>query len=234
MALVTETPARALAIYAHPDDPEVACGGTLARWAAAGAEVRLVVVNAGDKGSFDPDTDPQLLTEKRAAEVTAAVEVMGLAGCDLLGLPDGEVTNDLALRGRLVGLLRAHRPEVVVAPDPTAVFFGASYVNHRDHREVGWAVLDAVAPASASPLYFPDQGPPHAVAGVLLSGTLEPDAWVDVSTTIEQKIAAVACHESRLGDDPELVRDLLRARTAEAGSQAGVAHAESYRRLRLA
>ena len=71
------------------------------------------------------------------------------------------------------------------------------------------------------------------MATVLLSGSLEPDAWVDVSATLDQKIAAVACHESRLGDDPELVRDLLRARTAEAGTHAGVPHAESYRRLRL-
>ena len=232
--LYGDVPGRALAIYAHPDDPEVACGGTLARWAAAGAEVRLVVVNSGDKGSFDPDTDPQVLTEKRAAEVVAAVEVLGLRGAELLGVPDGEAANDLALRERLVGLLRHHRPEVVVAPDPTAVFFGDSYVNHRDHREVGWAVLDAVAPAASSPLYFPDQGPPHQVGGVLLSGTLEPDAWVDVTATIEQKITAVACHESRLGGDPDLVRQLLRARTAESGVHAGVAHAEGYRRLRFA
>jgi LmbE family N-acetylglucosaminyl deacetylase len=232
-ALFAETPKSVLAVYAHPDDPEVACGGTLALWAAAGAEVRLVVVNAGDKGSFDPATDPRLLTEKRAAEVGSAAEVLHLFGVELLGIPDGEVVNDLPLRWRLVGLVRRHRPDVVIAPDPTAVFFGDSYVNHRDHREVGWAVLDAVAPAAASPLYFPDQGAPHQVATVLLSGSLEPDAWVDVSATLDQKIAAVACHESRLGDDPELVRDLLRARTAEAGTHAGVPHAESYRRLRL-
>lgn len=233
MNLFADTPDRAVAIYAHPDDPEVACGGTLARWAAAGSTVHLVVVNAGDKGSFDPGTDPRVLAEKRAAEVHSAVEVMGLAGAELLGIPDGEVTNDLDLRGRLVGLVRRLRPDVVVAPDPTAVFFGDTYVNHRDHREVGWGVLDAVAPAAATPLYFPDQGPPHQVGSVLLSGTLAPDAWVDVTATIEQKVAAVACHESRLGDDPDLVRELLQARTAEAGALAGVAHAESYRRLRL-
>ena len=234
MTLFADTPARALAIYAHPDDPEVACGGTLARWAAAGADVHLVVVNAGDKGSFDPATDPQVLTDKRAAEVHAAVEVLGLVGAELLCVPDGEVVNDLDLRSRLVGLVRRLRPDVVVAPDPTAVFFGDSYVNHRDHREVGWAVLDAVAPAAATPLYFPDQGPPHQVASVLLSGTLSPDAWVDVTATIDQKVAAVACHESRLGGDPALVRELLRARTAEAGAEVGVSHAEGYRRLRLA
>jgi LmbE family N-acetylglucosaminyl deacetylase len=233
-ALLTEVPARAMAVYAHPDDPEVSCGATLAHWAAKGAEVRLVVVNAGDKGSPDPATDPADLTERRAGEVRAAAEVLRLAGVDMLGLPDGEVTNDLALRGRLVGLLRQHRPEIVVCPDPTAVFFGDSYVNHRDHREVGWAVVDAVAPAAASPLYFPEAGSPHQVQALLLSGTFQADAWVDVSDAVEAKVAAVACHESRVGGDPALVADLLRARMAETGAQAGVDHAESFRRLRFA
>jgi LmbE family N-acetylglucosaminyl deacetylase len=226
-------PASVLAVYAHPDDPEVSCGGALARWASAGAEVRLVVVNAGDKGTADAGIDPAELTKRRAAEVDAAAEVLGLAGVDLLGLPDGEVTNDLDLRGRLVALVRRHRPELVVAPDPTAVFFGDSYVNHRDHREVGWAVIDAVAPAAASPLYFPEAGPPHQVATMLLSGTLAPDTWVDVGGAIDRKVAAVQCHESRVGSDPDLVGELVRARTAEAGAAVGVAHAEGFRRLRF-
>ncbi len=231
--MLAHDPASVLAIYAHPDDPEVSCGGALARWAAAGAAVRLVVVNAGDKGSPDAATDPAELTRRRAAEVDAAAAVLGLAGVDLLGLPDGEVTNDLDLRGRLVGLVRCHRPELVVAPDPTAVFFGDTYVNHRDHREVGWAALDAVAPAAASPLYFPEAGEPHHVSTMLLSGTLSPDTWVDVSGSVEAKVASIQCHESRVGNDPELVGELVRARTAEAGAAVGVAHAESFRRLRF-
>jgi LmbE family N-acetylglucosaminyl deacetylase len=231
--LLDEAPGRALAVYAHPDDPEVSCGGTLAHWARAGADVRLVVVNAGDKGSPDAATDPAELTERRAREVDAAAGVLGLAGVERMALPDGEVTNDLALRARLVGLIRTHRPDIVVCPDPTAVFFGDSYVNHRDHREVGWAVVDAVAPAAASPLYFPETGPPHHVAGLLLSGTFEPDVWVDISDSLELKVAAVQCHESRVGGDPALVAELLRTRTAESGAQVGVSHAESFRRLRF-
>jgi LmbE family N-acetylglucosaminyl deacetylase len=233
VTLVTDIPARVLAVYAHPDDPEVSCGGTLAHWAAHGAEVRLVVVNAGDKGSPDPATDPADLTRRRAGEVHAAAEVLGLAGVELLGLPDGEVSNDLALRGRLVALVRTHRPEVVICPDPTAVFFGDSYVNHRDHREVGWAVVDAVAPAAGSALYFPEAGPAHQVGALLLSGTFDADAWVDVSDAVEAKVSAVSCHESRVGGDPALVAELLRLRTAETGAQAGVPHAESFRRLRF-
>jgi LmbE family N-acetylglucosaminyl deacetylase len=231
--LLADDPASVLAVYAHPDDPEVSCGGALARWAAAGAAVWLVVANAGAKGSPDPATDPAELTARRAAEVDAAAEVLALTGVERLGIPDGEAANDLALRERLVALVRRHRPELVVAPDPTAVFFGDSYVNHRDHREVGWAALDAVAPAAASPLYFPDAGPPHQVTTMLLSGTLAPDTWVDVSAVVDRKVAAVQCHESRVGNDPELVGELIRARTAEAGAPLGVAHAEVFRGLRF-
>ena len=91
------------------------------------------------------------------------------------------------------------KPEVVLGPDPTATFFGEVYVNHRDHRETGWALLDAVAPAAAMPLYFPEQGPPHQVSVLLLSGTHEPDVVVDVSRTIDTKVKAMLAHASQLG-----------------------------------
>jgi LmbE family N-acetylglucosaminyl deacetylase len=225
-------PDRALAVYAHPDDPEVSAGGTLARWTAAGAEVHLLIANRGDKGSSDPAADPDQLAARRAVEVQRAAEVLGLASVEHLGIPDGEIDNTLELRGRLVEILRRVRPAAVVAPDPTAVFFGDSYVNHRDHRELGLALLDSLVPAG-SPLYFPDAGGAHHVGLVLLSGTLEPDAWVDVGSVLDIKVAAVACHESRLGGDPELVGRLLSERAAEEGQRAGVTLAEGFRRLLL-
>lgn len=231
-----EVPARALAVFAHPDDPEVACAGTLAAWVAAGGECRVVIANQGDKGSIDASIDPRALAERRAAEVAAAASVLGLAGYDILGIPDGETTNDADLQQRLVAVIRSWRPEVVIAPDPTAVFFGESYVNHHDHRELGWAALDACAPMAAFPHYFPTSGPAHAVGTVLLAGTLEPDCWVDVAGSIEQKAAALACHVSQLGDDVGLVGEVVRARAEEAAAAAGTPGlrlAEGFRRLRL-
>jgi len=65
-------PARALAVYAHPDDPEISAGGTLARWAEAGSEVWVLVTTRGDKGSSDPATDPDELADRRRAETAAA------------------------------------------------------------------------------------------------------------------------------------------------------------------
>jgi LmbE family N-acetylglucosaminyl deacetylase len=228
--IVDTTPERALAVYAHPDDPEVACGGTLARWAQLGCQVHLVIACRGEKGSHDAGTDPDALAASRAEEVARAAEVLQLASVEHLGYPDGEIENDAALRSRLIELVRRVRPEALVAPDPTAVFFGDSYVNHRDHRQLGWAVLDTLVPA-ASPPYVPEAGPAHQVSLVLLSGTLDANAWVDVGPVLSTKVAAVACHESRLGGDPALVADLLEQRAAEAGRSAGIAHAEAFRRL---
>lgn len=232
--LLATVPGVALAVYAHPDDPEVSCGATLARWTAAGAEVHVVVAASGDKGSADPATVPAELALRRAEEVRAAAAVLGLAGVHLLRHPDGELDAASGLRRSIVGLVRRLRPDTVVCPDPTATFFGSAYVNHVDHRTIGWATLDAVAPASSSPHYFPEEGPAHQVARVLLSGSLEPDVWVDVSGSVAAKVAALFCHRSQLATDAEeWLSDFVHHRTEEEGRRAGVAHAEGFRRLIL-
>ena len=231
--LDASVPRVAVAVFAHPDDPEVACAGTLVRWARRGATVHLVICNRGDKGSAADDDDPDALAEQRAAEVADAARVMGIASVQMLGYPDGEIDNDVRLRGRLVEVLRRLRPDAVICPDPTALFFGDGYVNHRDHREVGMATLDAIAPAAASRLYFPDRGEPHQVARVYLSGTLEPDTWVDVGEAVDAKVAALSCHRSQIGEGGEWVAELVRARAQEAGRAVGVTFAEPFRRLVL-
>lgn len=232
-SLAAESPARAMAVYAHPDDPDVACGGTLARWAAEGCEVALVICAAGDKGTADATADPEALAAARAVEVRAAAEALGVASHEVLGWPDGEVDNDLRLRARLVRCVRQWLPDVVLGPDPTAVFFGDGYVNHRDHRELGWALLDAVSTAAASPLYFPEEGPAHQVRELYLSGTLEPDLFVDVGAHLDAKAAALRCHATQVGGEAPWIDELVRRRAEEAASGLGVTHAEGFRRLRL-
>ena len=232
--LLEMVPSVALAIYAHPDDGDVSSGGTLARWADAGCVVHLLVCAAGDKGSTDPEADPVALAVTRRAETAAAAELLGIAGLHHLELPDGELENDLATREAIVSVIRRVRPQVIVCPDPLAVFFGEHYYNHRDHRQVGFAALDAAAPAAGSPLYFPSAGRAHAVEVAYLSGSLEPNVFVDVSATIERKAAAVLCHRSQLGDAAEPFRTVLRDRAEEAGRLAGVTYAEAFRRVRLA
>jgi LmbE family N-acetylglucosaminyl deacetylase len=233
-------PASALAVYAHPDDAEIAAGGTLAKWADAGAAVWVLVTARGEKGSDDPDADLDALAAQRVEETAKAAALLGLAGHFHLGYDDGELPDDRALRGAIVRHVRELRPEVVLCPDPTAVFFGDRYFNHHDHRVTGWATLDAVAPAAGNPHYFPEHLRAgldvHQVRAVYLSGTLEPNHWVDVASTLERKIDGLFCHASRLVTADEWFRQFLRDRAELGGAEAGpgVRYAESFRRILLA
>jgi LmbE family N-acetylglucosaminyl deacetylase len=234
MRALTLRPQSAMAIYAHPDDADIAAGGLLAQWAADGCAVHLVVVCDGDKGSHALTAEAGAVREVREAEVEFAADLLGAATVTRLSRPDGEVDNDVGLRAALVGLIRRYRPEVVIGPDPTATFFAGVYVNHRDHRETGWALLDAVAPAAAMPLYFPDQGEPHQVASLLLSGTHEPDVVADITGTIDTKVKAVLAHSSQLAGDADAIRELVYGRAEQAGRPIGVPFGEAFRSVELA
>lgn len=233
-AVFDETPPVVVAIYAHPDDAEISCGATLAKWISAGSEVHLVVCTKGDKGALDGGVDVEELIRERAIEVERASKVLGVTSVRQLDHRDGEFENDLALRRELVNVLRLLRPDAVVCPDPLAVFFGDQYYNHRDHRIAGWTALDAVAPAASSPLYFPEAGAPHSVSSVFMSGSLEANLFVDVSSSIDVKAEAVLCHRSQLGTEPDWLRSVVFERAAEAGREVGLAFAEGFRRVQLA
>jgi len=227
-------PRVAMAVYAHPDDADVAAGGVMALWAVEGCDVHLVVICDGSKGAHGSQTRPERLREVRRAELELAAALLGVHEVHCLEVPDGDVTNSDELRARLVGLIRRVRPDVVMAPDPTATFFGGVYVNHRDHREAGWAVLDAAAPAAAMPLYYPQEGEAHQVTWLLLSGTHEPDVAIDIASTIDVKVKAVLAHHSQTGDDAEGVSDVVRSRASQAGRPLGLAFAEAFRSVELA
>jgi LmbE family N-acetylglucosaminyl deacetylase len=193
-----------------------------------------LIVCDGAKGSTETDTSLDSIRHRRIRELDEAAEMLGAASVTSLGRSDGEFSNDDRLRGEIVAAVRRLRPESVLGPDPTAIFFGGVYVNHRDHREVGWALLDSVAPASAMPLYFPSAGPAHAVTDLLLSGTHEADVVVDVSAAMERKVAAVLAHHSQLSGDPEGVRAILNERARASGREIGAAYGESFRHVALA
>ena len=67
------TPRGVLAVYAHPDDADIGCGGALARWAEAGSAVHLVVCTDGGKGTYDPDADPKALVAERTRRAPGLV-----------------------------------------------------------------------------------------------------------------------------------------------------------------
>ncbi len=228
-----EVPPRAMAVFAHPDDAEMACGGTLAKWASEGSLLTLVVCAKGDKGSDDPAADLVQLEKTRKEEALRGSECLGVKETIFLGIPDGEIEADRNLIGRLVEIIRFHRPEVLICPDPTAIFFGQAYYNHRDHRMVGWATLDAASPSAANPLYFPKNGYMHSVSLALMTGTLEPDICIDISNEVETKAKAVSCHETQIGADPAWVEDVIRQRGREFGQKVGFSYGEGFRKVRF-
>ena len=151
--------------------------------------------------------------------------MLGLASARHLDFADGELSDDLELRRELVRVVRTVRPDVVLCPDPTSVFFGDGYVNHRDHRVTGWATLDAISPASGNPHYFRELRAEgldvHQPRAVYLSGTFEPNVWIDIADTLDRKIEALFCHASQLEDTSDWFRDFLRDTRRGGGPDGG-------------
>src|SRR5438552_8748012 len=111
------TPTSVLAVYGHPDDPEISAGGTLARWARGGATVWELICTKGEKGSQDPNQDRDALAAIRIAETEKAAARLGLSGHFHLDYGDGELRDDLEIRSRIVELVGRLKPEAVVRPD---------------------------------------------------------------------------------------------------------------------
>jgi LmbE family N-acetylglucosaminyl deacetylase len=229
-------PPRAMVIAAHPDDIEFVVAGTVAKWVRAGTRARYVLVTSGDAGSQEPNITREQLARIREKEQRAAAQAVGVDDLVFLGYHDGEVEPTLALRRDLVREIRRFRPDAVICYDPTRLLIGDRYINHPDHRAVGQAALDAIAPAAAMPLAFVElraEGlEPHRVKEVLVASTFDPNAWIDISDTIEKKIEALRQHASQFPDgwDPE---EMLREWASESGKEVGVPYAEAFRRIVL-
>ena len=228
-------PQRAMLIFAHPDDIEFGSAGTAARWARGGSEVTYVVITDGNIGSREPGMTQEKLAQIRRSEQQAAADVAGAARCLFLGYPDGRLEPTLALRRDLTRLIRQYRPNVVICGDPTVFFPNNSRINHPDHRAAATAAIDAVFPSADSPLLFPElleEGhEPHKVNYVYITNAGEGTLFVDISETIDIKIAALREHKSQLGDwDPE---ERMKSWAREVGGKVGFAYAEGFKKITL-
>jgi LmbE family N-acetylglucosaminyl deacetylase len=228
-------PKIAMSIHAHPDDQEFTVGGTLAKWAAAGCQVISVTVTSGDAGCNDPDKDgayKPALAQLREVEQTSANETLGICESIFLRYPDGELEPTLPLRRELTRLIRQYKPDVVLTGDPQAVFYGSGYINHPDHRAASQAALYASFPSAGTRLIFTDLleagYEPHNVKRVYIHGSEKPDTWVDISASMDKKIAALKKHVSQVGEWDEMEK-VVREWAAEAGQEHGVDYAESYK-----
>jgi LmbE family N-acetylglucosaminyl deacetylase len=228
----TWRPARFLVIAAHPDDADFGPAGTAARWIDEGSEGWLVCCTSGDAGGEDPDADPLELAALREREQRAAADVIGYTGITFLHQPDGALDNDLVLREQLVREIRTWKPDAVLATDPSVVFYRDGGINHTDHREAGLAAVDAVYPAARNPMAFPALAKgglvAHRVRRLYLFWPNEPNARVDITSTVDRKIAALAAHASQIRE-PAKLAERIRTWAAEEGEPIGATAAEALR-----
>ncbi len=222
-----EGPGKLMVIMAHPDDAEFVCGGTVAKFCAEGWETTYVLVTGGDKGTHDPEQHPEKLAAIREEEQRAACRLLGVKECIFLGYPDGFTVDEHELRGQIVRLLRIHRPDVVITWDAWRTGF-----NHRDHRNVGTVVSDAVYPLVRDRLFYQrdeeDGLESHQVDEILLAGAEKPDYIVDITEHWMTKIDAILCHASQVGGRTK--EDFLKVRAEQVEKEGDKPIEERFRR----
>jgi LmbE family N-acetylglucosaminyl deacetylase len=225
---------RAMVLFAHPDDAEFFCGGTVARWSRDGCDVHYVCATDGSAGSNEPGTTREALREVREREMRAAADILGVASVTFLGEVDGFLAVTPETRRKVTREVRRLRPDVLVAPDPSRLWSGSSYINHADHKAAGELALCAVMPDAPTRVMFEeleDEGlEPFEVPNLYLSAE-EADTFVDITDTLAFKLKALSAHASQLGPD---VEERVTARAREMGERAGCEFAEGFRGFRLA
>jgi LmbE family N-acetylglucosaminyl deacetylase len=186
-----------MVVTPHPDDAEYGVAGTVARWTKEGKRVIYVVCTNGDKGSSDPNMQPETLTEIRRQEQQAAADILGVSEVIFLGLADQGLEDTPQFRKQIVRLIRQYRPQIIVTADPYR-----RYIWHRDHRIVGQVVLDAVFPYARDHLAYPDlidEGlQPHKVREMLFWASEDINFRSDITETFDLKVAALRCHDSQM------------------------------------
>jgi LmbE family N-acetylglucosaminyl deacetylase len=163
-----------MCILAHPDDESLALGGTLAKYAAEGVEVSLVVATRGERGWFSDWNEypgEQALGTLREMELRRASSALGIARLDFLDYIDGDLdqANPDEVVGKIVRLIRQIQPHVVLTFGPEGLY------GHPDHIAISQFTTAAVMRAS-DPYYIVDPGKlkPHRVAKLYYRVALEP------------------------------------------------------------
>lgn len=210
-----------LAVFAHPDDESLACGGTLARLADAGATVVVMSASHGERGGPTGPVRDDALGRRRAVELQDAARVLGVSRLFVWDHPDGDLRWDgvPGLHGDLLLFMRRHRPDAVITFGDDGLYW------HLDHVGVHERTTAAVRSmgADAPPLYYttmargmmpefvaaarrrgwtpPQKGFWSLMPEVFGIGAEQPTITVDVGDWVVRKLTALQCHRSQLGDD---------------------------------
>lgn len=213
---------------AHPDDPELACGGTIALWTKHD-NVYNIVVSCGEKGTWHKDAAPLKVAHNRESEAKKAARYLGVKKVIFLRHPDGEISNISTLKVELAAIIRSIKPYTIVTHDPWRRQF------HPDHRATGFAVIDAIMIARDWHFYpfLKEIGlNVHRPKELLLTPTDKPTLVNDITLTFSKKIKAIRLHASQLRQLPNWERR-IEQRALYDGRPAGFKYGEGFHRMRV-
>jgi len=222
---------KVLVVAAHPDDEILGCGATAARLVAEGHEVHFAILGEGmtSRNTQRADADLGQLEDLRRYAHAAAAKV-GVKSLGLHGLPDNRLdTVPLLDIVKIVEeLVNRHSPAVI-------------YTHHGgdlnvDHGVVHRAVLTATRPTAGCPvreIYAFEVPSSTEWAFQRIEPAFRPNVFVDITRTLETKIAAMECYESETRKFPHpRSPEALRAAAMRWGSVAGCAAAEAFELVR--
>ncbi len=228
-----ETPERVLVVTPHPDDAEIWCGGTVAKWVKEGAEVHFVLCTDGSKGTDQPGVTPEQLATTREQEQVQAAWLLGVEDVVMLHHPDGELEDTPEFRKQIVRQIRRVQPQVVICTEP----YRRNLAWHRDHRITGQVTLDAVFPYARDHLHFAelwrDEGlEPYKTGTILFWGAELANTYLDIESSLTAKIAAVKAHQSQMASRTEAeVEEFVRDWAQHVGAENGCKYAEAFRKV---
>lgn len=218
---------RVLAVGCHPDDLEIGCGGTLAKYADSGNEVFMCHIANGDMGHAV--IMPDELRRIRTAEAERSGKMLGAKEVFNIDVPDlvVDATNEETVK-KVIEIIRHVKPDVMITHSPE------DYM--ADHINTGKIVFNASFSASVphygkgdvhgliTPLYYMD-----TLAGV----NFLPEEYVDITETLERKLQAVDKHESQVkwmkDHDGIDFLDFVKTVSKFRGLQCGATYAEGFR-----
>ena len=201
-----------LVVSAHPDDVIVYFGALIHALRKDKKEVYVLTVSNGARGSRENVISEEKLAEQRLQEETDALKYLTVPkeNCFCLGYKDGEVESNLKLIGEVTKYIRTFKVDAVLTHEPTAVYQptynrDGFFVNHRDHRKVGEAVIDSAYPFSRDRSFFPEQAKegiePHKVTDIIFTDEKESNFDFDYTENVEIKKQALRLHKSQFNEE---------------------------------
>lgn len=215
-----------LSIQPHPDDTEIAAGGTVAMLSSRGCRVIYVTVTDGGAGTQDPSISWEELVRIRKREQEEAAKILGVSELVWLNFRDSELRPTLELRNRLITLIRRYRPDVVLTIDPWL-----PYEIHPDHTATGIAASEAFFFSNLANVNRPDLEmglEPYTPRYIAYYWSRNPNLYIDITDLIEVKRRAMAAHRSQFGEE---TINLLIKYSELLGRKAGYRYAEAFKVL---